>query len=549
MFGFGTGYVELQRWIEVQPMVLPDLISCSHVVKSFVGDSLWSMSMHFLRTIERQRKLDTILYNNALNTLKISRWTWMFHLLDRMSCQRSAPDVVSYGTAICSPKTWPLALQLVKYRDPGGSGGHQKGSMMTSYNAAIAVSSWTSALQLAGDLESQGNSLETITYNCMISKVDVWHKAMQLLLPLERKLQSSPVSYGALLSCSSWTKTLALLKTCCRRGILPSTIIWPKALDLLQQMRPLDVHPNLITYNGFMDVCQKTGEWRVALQLLEVSTADCITYNSIIAACQASGELMIALSLLAEMQVQRLFAVVVTYNSAIAVCQRRGNWTDALQLLNSMCHVQLLPDVISYSSILSVCEAAATWTMALRVLEDFEPDLFSFNSAISACDKGGQLSLARGLLDTMLQAAVLPDVVTFNGLLSASAKDREWWTTLQFLSKMHAFSQPRNIITYNSAIHACSEIWVLSLKFLGSLTENRISSDLITYGSLLSGLQTTAQWRRAIHMALDQQNMITCEILANACDAGNAFLPLLRFLSTIEPRALCRLLELPDFAG
>lgn len=30
-----------------------------------------------------------------------------------------------------------------------------------------------------------------------------------------------------------------------------------------------DVHPNLITYNGFMDVCQKTGEWRVALQLLE----------------------------------------------------------------------------------------------------------------------------------------------------------------------------------------------------------------------------------------------------------------------------------------
>ena len=60
------------------------------------------------------------------------------------------------------------------------------------------------------------------------------------------------------------------------------------------------------------------------------------------------------------------------------------------------------------------------------------------------------------------------------------------------------------------------EIWVLTLKFLGSLTGSRISSDLITYGSLLSGLQTTAQWQRAIHMALDQQNMITCEILANA---------------------------------
>lgn len=123
---------------------------------------------------------------------------------------------------------------------------------------------------------------------------------------------------------------------------------------------------------------------------------------------------------------------------------------------------------------------------------------WGFNSAISACDKGGQLSLARGLLDTMLQAAVLPDVawqhvrfnntirspamsllsmscrnsihfsmrmalfqglfrkkyafkcgfqhhpyqgslpnsgkvVTFNGLLSASAKDREWWATLQLL--------------------------------------------------------------------------------------------------------------------
>lgn len=38
-------------------------------------------------------------------------------------------------------------------------------------------------------------------------------------------------------------------------------------------------------------------------------------------------------------------------------------------------------------------------------------------------------------------------------------------------------------------------------------------------------------------------------VTPKACDAGNAFLPLLRFLSTIEPRALCRLLELPDFAG
>lgn len=46
-------------WHNMKHKVLPDLISCSHVVKSFVGDSLWSMSMHFLRTIERQGKLET----------------------------------------------------------------------------------------------------------------------------------------------------------------------------------------------------------------------------------------------------------------------------------------------------------------------------------------------------------------------------------------------------------------------------------------------------------------------------------------------------------
>lgn len=41
----------------------------------------------------------------------------------------------------------------------------------------------------------------------------------------------------------------------------PSKIWWKSAQD---------VHPNLITYNGFMDVCQKTGEWRVAVaQLME----------------------------------------------------------------------------------------------------------------------------------------------------------------------------------------------------------------------------------------------------------------------------------------
>lgn len=39
-----------------------------------------------------------------------------------------------------------------------------------------------------------------------------------LLSGMSAEQWQQPSSYGALLSCSSWTKTLALLKTCCRRG-------------------------------------------------------------------------------------------------------------------------------------------------------------------------------------------------------------------------------------------------------------------------------------------------------------------------------------------
>lgn len=59
---------------------------------------------------------DTILYNNALNTLKISRWTWMFHLLDRMSCQRSAPDIVSYGNLDVRLTRNVRSIEMVYFR-------------------------------------------------------------------------------------------------------------------------------------------------------------------------------------------------------------------------------------------------------------------------------------------------------------------------------------------------------------------------------------------------------------------------------------------------
>lgn len=147
---------------------------------------------------------------------------------------------------------------------------------------------------------------------------------------------------------------------------------------------------------------------------------------------------------------------VISYSSILSVCEAAATWTMALRVLEDF-----EPDLFSSlgtnrhnenlgggswlgivqgyergyieylsSSMFQMMFLLTQSAFGEPYLQDWSDMLkpqcgWGFNSAISACDKGGQLSLARGLLDTMLQAAVLPDVpwqhIRFNNTIRSPA--------------------------------------------------------------------------------------------------------------------------------
>ena len=50
------------------------------------------------------------------------------------------------------------------------------------------------------------------------------------------------------------------------------------------------------------------------------------------------------------------------------------------------------------------------------------PDVITYNALISACEKGTLSERALQLLETMLHQGLLPDVITYNALISACEK-------------------------------------------------------------------------------------------------------------------------------
>ncbi|CAK8998176.1 Pentatricopeptide repeat-containing protein At1g09900 [Durusdinium trenchii] len=216
-----------------------------------------------------------------------------------------------------------------------------------------------------------------------------------------------------------------------------------------------------------------------------------------------------------------------------------------------MAAAQAPPDVVSFSSSISVSEAAGFWELALQLLNTLEisgrvPDLFSFNSAISACEKGGQLDLALKLKNCLLQQGRLsPDVLTFSSLISAAAKDRHWCTALKSLEEMDLGRVAPSLITYNSLISACGETflgWAMALSFLNAAQLAGCRPDVITHSSSISSCHRATHWPHALTL-MEQGNIISCEMLINACTADGAALGHVpRFLCTADRlgRSLCQ---------
>ncbi|CAM9172475.1 unnamed protein product [Scytosiphon promiscuus] len=248
---------------------------------------------------------------------------------------------------------------------------------------------------------------------------------------------------------------------------------------------PSGCDPDIQTINTVMSACAKAGNWALALEVMDKGRRldglhpNRVTYNTAISACGRGGESDRAVRLLRDMRLDGLAPNAISYNSAIAACSVNGQWRRALSLLAEM-------------------EAATTAGAGDRGRGDKgraagpPPDRYSFSSAIAACGRGGQWSLAVGLLSAMRRKGIAPGVVAFNAAISACGAAGQWERAVGLLRDMEAeagekkdgdarggggagsgFSGPDRV-SFNAAINACSNAgeWQQAVSLLEEMRRN-----------------------------------------------------------------------------
>ncbi|CAE7538180.1 unnamed protein product, partial [Symbiodinium necroappetens] len=174
--------------------------------------------------------------------------------------------------------------------------------------------------------------------------------------------------------------------------------------------------------------------WQVLAELQEWPsrgcTPDVVALSVGITACARAAKWQDAIGLVSAMSKMGVRPNTVAYNSMLAACSTGQAWEMALGCLQHMTHLGLA-DVISLNSVLHGLAGGLQWLRALHLLQDAAAELspskldaFTFNAAMNACRLQWVQSLA--LLQVMLQARLLPDVVTCSSLVSSCTSCSHW---------------------------------------------------------------------------------------------------------------------------
>ncbi|CEM03124.1 unnamed protein product [Vitrella brassicaformis CCMP3155] len=261
-----------------------------------------------------------------------------------------------------------------------------------------------------------------------------------------------------------------------------------KANDILEVMRACQLSPSIMTFNAYINCLAECGLWQDALALVDPSRAlgsppalppplppmapNIETYNQVLKALERSGEWKIALQLLMHQLSHVAPSLKLGEPSAAAIRDERGR--------------VIAPDAISYTTVLKACSREGRWRAALRVFYWMRQlrrgkegvDRLAYTTAISACARAGEVGFAESLFEEAKREGVLPDLIMVNALLDACDKAGEWERAVDILTQLKETPFPSlrpDHRSFNSVISACSKNGQMDLAFSFTL-------EMQTYG-------------------------------------------------------------------
>ena len=165
-----------------------------------------------------------------------------------------------------------------------------------------------------------------------------------------------------------------------------------KARELLQRMEFVGIQANVISYTAAIKSCENTGDWRSALELLDLMRAASVTPNEITYCCVinvASRGLAgdVAVNVLREMLDLQFPPNLLCYGSALTACAKVGMWKEVETLLTEMEQHGLPLQESVIISVINSCRGLPAGA------EKDRPDVFSSYSPSSSSPSSSSFSV------------------------------------------------------------------------------------------------------------------------------------------------------------
>lgn len=245
--------------------------------------------------------------------------------------------------AICSPfcrDTWFLTTQNgLRFIDSSACAALLKElGRKGKSSEAFQIFDWLRTLDPSHELY---HLLDVFTYTTMIAQCGTQGRlpwAFEFLEEMKRRnVQCNVHTYTALMHVYTKTDRIDL------------------AMGIPHLMKQDGCKPNLVTFNTLINLFRKTGEWKKAVEIIEMLDelvtmsskfhshymlqhidAEAKTYNSVISTCSSSGEPGQALYVYRRMLARNVQPSATTYTALISAHGKRGLIKEALDIFNDM---------------------------------------------------------------------------------------------------------------------------------------------------------------------------------------------------------------------
>lgn len=219
-----------------------------------------------------------------------------------------------------------------------------------------------------------------------------------------------------------------------------------------------------------------------------------VFYISSLAVSKQRDAAATAVRTLGRMKAYGIVPDIPVYTSVMNVCAKSNKVHWAYNIMDKMQLAGFVPTAASFTVLINASIAAndldkAFETFHLMRTHVTEPDAFAFTTMIHGYAKHGRVERALNLMEDLLENGLVPTELTFNVLINACAKSRYYaHKAIEFYHEMQEmYDYLPDMYTYNTVLSACAmqgDVFQAEV-ILRQMAKHQVPYDHITYTTLL----------------------------------------------------------------